>query len=515
MLTCYGENVKFTLPAGQEEDLLIDKLADQYPIQRQPAVYQRITVYDTFDWRLFNKSLALYSSGKQLFLRKLAKNDTICSIEPQRPPVFAWDLPEGELKNRLAPTIKMRALLKLVELRTRSTPYRILNRDQKTVARLFYEVIQLANAKDSPVLAARIWLKPVRGYPKYSRKLASHFSQEGFTLSKDEEVFIDALKAAGKDPGRYSAKVVVKLDPDMRSEEATKNIMRFLLQVIRINEAEIEKDLDTEFLHDFRVAIRRTRSALAQVKQVFPAEDTERFKKGLAYVGKLSNELRDLDVYLLNQKRYKAKLPPVLREDIDPLFAYLRQKRAATFKEVITGLKSERYAEILAEWEAFLDQEQTDSPRAPNADLPIIDLARKRIRKKYRQIVKEGSLILEHTEDELLHALRIQCKKLRYLMELFTSLFARGKIAVLIQQLKKLQDNLGDFNDLCVQEEYLLKICGELPADHPQLRKTLVAMGSLIGALGEERKSVKNAFAKTFKKFASPANKELFRKLFS
>jgi CHAD domain-containing protein len=100
-------------------------------------------------------------------------------------------------------------------------------------------------------------------------------------------------------------------------------------------------------------------------------------------------------------------------------------------------------------------------------------------------------------------------------MEFFSSLFPRKKINVLIDQLKKLQDNLGDFNDLCVQEEYLLNISREIPANHRQIKKTLVAIGSLIGTLARERQIVKDAFAETFIDFASPGNKELFQELFA
>ena len=149
----------------------------------------------------------------------------------------------------------------------------------------------------------------------------------------------------------------------MRSDEATKVILRFLLHVMRINEVNIEKDLDTEFLHDFRVAIRRTRSALGQIQYVFPTGTTDRFKKDFAFVGKLSNELRDLDVYLLNENTYKAMLPPALRDDIDPLFEYLRQKRSKALQKVLSGLKSKKYAKILQDWEAFLNQPRQDDWR--------------------------------------------------------------------------------------------------------------------------------------------------------
>jgi CHAD domain-containing protein len=100
-------------------------------------------------------------------------------------------------------------------------------------------------------------------------------------------------------------------------------------------------------------------------------------------------------------------------------------------------------------------------------------------------------------------------------MEFFASLFPRKKINVLINQLKKLQDNLGDFNDLCVQEEYLLNISREMPANYRQIKKILVAIGSLIGTLDRERQMVKDAFAKTFTDFSSPANRGLFQELFA
>jgi len=509
------KNLKYKLPDEYDEEQFIRKLAVQYALKKEPAIAKRVSFFDTFDWRLFNKSLVLYGSGNKLFLRKLTKSEIIYTIEIASLPVFIWDFPDGKLKKHLAPIIKMRALLKLAEVYSRSTPYRILNQDEKTVVRLVVEEIRPSHDKEAPALGTHLWLKPVKGYPKYSRILVKRLAEAGLTSGNKEDIFYRALEIEDKKPGSYSAKVNIQLDPDMRSDEATQVILRVLLHVIRINESNIEKDLDTEFVHDFRVAIRRTRSALGQIQYVFATKTTDRFKKDFAFVGKLSNELRDLDVYLLNEATYKAMLPATLRNDIDPLFDHLRKKRSKAFQKVISGLKSKKYAKILQDWEAFLNKPLQDSATASNAGLPIIDLACKRIYKKYRSVVKAGNLILENAEDEMLHVLRIHCKKLRYLMEFFSSLFPRKKITVLIAQLKKLQDNLGDFNDLCVQEEYLLNITTELPATHRQLKKTLVAIGSLVSALGRERLMVKDAFAETFTDFASPGNKELFQELFA
>ena len=135
-------NLKFNLPDGHDEKQFIRQLAGQYSIKKEPAGAERVTICDTFDWRLFNKSLILHSSGNKLFLRKLAKCEILHSVEFSKIPVFIRDFPAGELKEQLAPIIKIRALLQLVELQSRSTPYRILNPDEKTVARLVFEEIR-------------------------------------------------------------------------------------------------------------------------------------------------------------------------------------------------------------------------------------------------------------------------------------------------------------------------------------------------------------------------------------
>jgi CHAD domain-containing protein len=283
---------------------------------------------------------------------------------------------------------------------------------------------------------------------------------------------------------------------------------------MRVNEENLEKDLDTEYLHDYRVALRRTRSALSQMKRVFPRESVRRFRKDLSSVGKVSNPLRDLDVYLLNEGVYKERLPASLRDDIDPLFDYLRTKRSRVFREVIRKGKSGTFRKLFQEWDEFLREPGTDVPTAPDAALPIRDVAQSRIRKKYERILKEGNRVLEEPKDEGLHLLRIECKELRYLLEFFSRLFPRRKIRSQVGRLKKLQDLLGSYNDLCVQEQYLLDVARELRKTGRQSKKTPLAIGSLVATLTREKQTLQGAFAKTFAEYASPANQKSFRALF-
>ncbi|NKQ36370.1 MAG: CHAD domain-containing protein, partial [Chloroflexi bacterium] len=203
------------------------------------------------------------------------------------------------------------------------------------------------------------------------------------------------------------------LTPGMRADEAAKCILRRQLQIIRANESYIAQDVNPEHLHKFRVAVRRSRSALTQIKGVFPAGITARFKRDLALVGQMTNELRDLDVFLLDEPHCRAMLPENLAADIGPLFACLREKRTAALADAIAFLDSPRYRRIMADWETFLNKPVPQNPAAPRAARPIVKIARKRIHKRYRRIAAEGTEILENAADEKLHALRIECKKLR------------------------------------------------------------------------------------------------------
>ncbi|MDM8518893.1 CHAD domain-containing protein [Anaerolineales bacterium HSG6] len=511
--------LKFSLPIDYDEVQLITDLAKQYTLKSEPSTTASMSLYDTFDWRLFNQNLTLYMSHNQLFLQKLANVTPLHQIEVLSPPVFVEDVTDNLLQERLRPLIKMRALLPLVNIRVIRTRYRILNRDEKTVARIVYETYTTTNDPDNTIPFLRqIWTEPIRGYNKAENRLTAHFETIGFKQTSPKQFYMSALEQVDKTPGDYSAKLNLHLRSDMTADEAIRIILQAQLVIIRHNEPYLAADIDTEFLHDFRVAIRRTRSALSQIKQVFPSEVTARFKKDFSYAGKLSNQLRDLDVYLLNEALYKNKLPPLLQKDIEPLFEHLRQKRKYALDTVVKGVQSARYQQILADWEDFLATDSTAiavASGAANAQRLAHEMAQEQIYRQYRRIIRQGTRILATMQDEALHDLRLECKKLRYSIEFFTSLFPSKAISLLVKQLKLLQDNLGDFNDLCVQEIYLKDIAQELPITTAESRQVLLAIGSLIGTLYQEQRAVKSDFSEKFAAFSSPDNKQLFKQLFA
>jgi hypothetical protein len=164
---------KFRLPDPYDPQWLFSALGDHYAILKEQPVRKSMAIYDTFDWRLFNRSLVLYTCESNLLLRNLFKNRNIHSTPIATPPVFIGDFPDCKMKDHLSTVIKMRALIKHAELHSRSTAIRMLNRDEKTVARLVYEEFRAEPSENAPVLTTCMWLRPVRGYPKARRNLVN------------------------------------------------------------------------------------------------------------------------------------------------------------------------------------------------------------------------------------------------------------------------------------------------------------------------------------------------------
>lgn len=505
--------INFKLPVGVGRKEVEAALAGAYPYVAEPPGTMPWRLYDTFDWRLFNRSLMLCQSGTSYTLAPLAGGPSLRSDVESGRPTFAWDFPHGDLRSALAPILQERALLELTSVTVEETTYRVLNDEQKTVARLVCCQVYAEPGSAMAPPDTYVSVRPLRGYEEKARRLARDLDFGEAINSIDEALYVSAMMAAGQTPSSYSSQFNVRLDPAMRADEATKAILQRLLETMRANEAGIRADIDTEFLHDYRVAVRRTRSALNQIRNVFPEETTTRFKQDFRTLGSLTSELRDLDVYLLAEADFRARLPDALRDDITSLFDLLRRRRAEALDRVIQGLADERYEQFLADWGAFLAEPGSDDTPAANADFPIINLARTRIDKQYRRIVKDGSTVLDHTEDELLHALRLECKRLRYLLEFFASLFPPGEVTSMIGQLKRLQDNLGEFTDLAVQQKFLLTIAEMLDIEAAGARRALIATGFLVESMAGRQQDVKANFAATFREFASPGHRKRFRKL--
>ncbi|MDJ0836425.1 MAG: CHAD domain-containing protein [Acidobacteriota bacterium] len=502
---------RFQLPLAIDRAAFLDKLGEHFGLTTEDEQSEVRTYTDCFDWRLYKSGFACYATSKKCVLEDLESGEVTTSFSCRKPPRFKEELPEEGAWPAVADAMEMRALLPLVTLRVNHAEYAVRNEDRKAVVRMAVR----EEYPEGEAAAARcsVYLKPMRGYESEFAALSGYLQTEGLT-PKENAGHKKMFRRMGYDPGTYSSKVNVKLSPEMRTDEAARVIFKQLIGVMRVNMDGLRQDLDTEFLHDFRVSVRRTRSALSQIKGIFDDSFTRKAKDDFGYVGRLTNFMRDADVYLLARDAYLSMVPEHRRKGVDAFFQHLRRRRVTERKRMLAEMDSERFNKVLDDWEAFLDSPLPEKPAGPDGGRPVLAQASKFIRKRYRQVIQDGLAIDDATPDEELHELRIDCKKLRYLLEFFISLYPTDKMKLLIGNLKKLQENLGDFNDLCVQAETLQHYLDKIPAGRVGRGEVHISIGFLMGVLYSRQLEVRRQFHEKFTQFAGEENRLLFAELF-
>jgi CHAD domain-containing protein len=501
----------FEFPSQLTAEKFIVKLSQKTLAELISRQECKKTYYDSFDWRLYSASISCEFTQSQapalLALTDLVSNQILVNTELHKVPTFAKDFAAETLRNTLMPILEMRALLPLCSIDYQSFQINILNNDQKIVVRLLIE--------DYPQLVSRLTVIPVKGYDKACEQLIETLASPPLNLKATNEPLLPAaIQLNGRKAFDYSSKLNIDLSSDLHSDIACKYLYSLLLNAMKANEQGVIADFDSEFLHDFRVAVRRTRAGLSQLKGVLPDEINTRFSDFFSWLGQITGPTRDLDVHLLNFENYKQSLPESIREDINPLYDFLLGKQKKAQQELAKHLRSDKYLNTLSDWEAYLNEASHSNPTEMNSQLSIKALADRRIWKMFNRILKEGQAITRESPPEALHELRKTGKKLRYLMEFFQSLYPEQQIKHLIKHLKNLQEVLGDFQDHAVQENNL-KLFSEEMITFNTPANTFLAMGVLIQDLDTCKYHARRHFTARFADFANTENQQAFTALFA
>jgi len=478
--------------------------------------------YDTFDWRLYRQGQVLfyqaYKQENKLFLLN-KDSGTVKEIAPLLKSIqfnSVLDLPLSRLRDKVAPIILMRALLSVVRIKGEMQKLVLRNKDEKIVVRLSIE--QNCIAFDDDVrqneLPIRIIIEPVRGYQSEQRNVEKILkARESFDTGKYCQLDM-ALQSIGRHACDYSSKMNIELDPSTHSGRAVKTVLQQLLEALNANEEGVLKNIDSEFLHDYRVAVRRVRSILTQMKGTLPRDKFEYFKKEFSWLGAVTTPARDLDVYLLEFDKLQNSLLPEIQSDLLPFKDFLLVQQQNAYADLRMAVKSQRYVKLKQSLKTFLRTSTESYKNAPNAAIDIKSQANDRIRRSYHRVIKEASQLTPDSPAYDFHELRKSCKKLRYLLEFFQCLYPAKEMKELVQKLKLLQDNLGEFQDMDVQSNDLHRFAKMMVEQGVNSPNTFMAMGVLAEGMAKNKNELRYEFVNCYKKFSRKRYRDIFDNLF-
>ncbi len=467
-------------------------LADRYPLGEPRRVTHIDTYFDTKDWRLLRSGRTLrtravgdtvYVTAKSVGVnasKGMHARDEVELLTPeigsaamrlgvaQLPPEVA-----ATMADLLAPDEELRALARLEQARTmrllyltanEETPLAELSIDEVIVLRpsaegwepanQFFELeIELVHADERTALQEVVSV--TRSLPGVAADNQNKL-QQALTALANGPLFEDI-------PAEHLLHVA----------ELCRRVWKQQLAQMVIFEAGVRFSKDIEFVHEMRVATRRARAAARLYAAFFEGKNKriKRFERDLRTTGRLLGRVRDMDVALDKLGRYAAEHDGEDDKGFRELRRHWKQTREKAHKSLVDWLDSPGYAMFVKDLGRFCETPgEAVAPFHPVAGVPPIPhqvrhVIPSKILERY-EAIRTFEMLFERAEAneietqvvpvETLHALRIECKYLRYHLE-FNSVLLGPEGKQIISTLKALQEELGELNDASVSIQMLEK----------------------------------------------------------
>jgi len=456
------------------------------PLRAEPERRSRVVVLDSFDRRL-------QEAGVELEI-----------VPGERVPVFVWDLSPA-LARKLAGVLEARALRPLGEHALIATCWAVLDDQRKVIARIEEEDHELhPSAARDPIRIRRLVLQGVRGYEaEFTRLAATLQLVPGLVPVSDADFDPRAhLSPPARSVGRWPL-----LSSDVTAIDALARIARAQLAILRANGAGLLANEDAEFLHDVRVAMRRLRSLVSQLKGVLEAHEQQALVDELRWLASCTGPARDLDTLLFELRMCE----PELRAELEPIVGVFEAERERLQAALVGDYGSKRAHALRARLRSVFSSKLDPQFAGPMAGEPFTALLARRLRRRFRQVVELAGRLEEHSPAAELHELRISCKKLRYLLECCRGLVPKDTLATAFQQLKGLQTVLGAVQDSAVHTQLARRLALEQAGGVPA--RAHLALGQFLERLAQNGAAARARAAELEQTFLAPDSRAGFKSI--
>lgn len=442
----------------------------------------RLEFSDTFDERLRRRGLVLAGEGASVSLRD-AHDGQVILTSPSRArtaPRAAGELPAGELRDRVADVAQARALLAPFSAVIRETEFRLGKPGEKVTARVLWQRVSVRRGSRP----ANVELLVVTGLrPRRLRELSREIP--GVVRSPAQRGWYDTLRHTAGVRAPYPPRPALAPLHDASLRVAAAGIFRHFLRVMEQNEAGLCDDLDAEFLHDFRVALRRTRTGLTQMEGLFPAVTRRDFRARFADLARECGPLRDLDVQLGWRSDYETMVPKEVRSGLASVFLRVERDREREHARFVQVLQGTTYRRLKQDWRGMLRQLETDTPLGIDADDSAVRVLSKVVKRRHENL-RARLLASEEVDDAALHGVRVAGKKLRYAIE-FLEPWIPEEAGQLTKRMERVQSVLGEYNDVRVQIRYLNAALHDPEGPTASAPMRAAAIGAVLAMLERRR----------------------------
>ncbi len=235
---------------------------------------------------------------------------------------------------------------------------------------------------------------------------------------------------------------------DRSAEEASRLVSLSYLDQIDSAHVRLGDQLDQEALHDFRVGIRRLRSAIRAYRAELEGSLTGKMRRRLRDLARATNDGRDVEVQLA----WLGKQAQLLGPDDIPGFYWLagrlEDRKQKTHDRAVADM-ARRYEKASLRLRRALGtlriELQTGQGQRPTTFREVTGALAQRQVQRLRDDIGR----IQGADDaEQAHRTRISLKRLRYLVEPISR--GNRRASALVRRLKEAQDLLGEHHDMQV-----------------------------------------------------------------
>ncbi len=519
--------LKLVIPGPEAEMAIVENIRSQGYRVKELKPVRNIDIYlDTFDWSLLKKKLALRyrtSDGASMFtIKSIGKiEDGIAErmeieVQLDRPAETPAEVAVTQIRNQIDGIIYPRKLLEHIKISTDRRRYRVVSPEGAKIE-LAFDTSSFSlrglhkprRARKLQEMEAELLDGPAAALNSLSLLLSQTPCYPPSTASKLETA-IERLNVpipSKRPPEKY----MVRLDD--RLDLAVRKILAYQFYRFREHLPGVQRDIDTEFVHQARVATRRMRSALRLFRDAVPPAAGAYLEGELQWLGGMFGTVRDLDVFLLNLSIFQQQIDRFPEKKKKVFDDWIAGHRSEPLNNLIETLNSARYANFEQRLLRFLEIPLPVRPRAALAVKLVREVAPAVIKEKFDAVIKQGHKVLENPKLKQFHRLRIQMKRLRYACEFMAPAYD-GALEPFIERTVEIQDCLGEIQDTVFTREFINYLYNDW-RDKLVAHDLIFILGEIYQLQREIADDRQGRFDKIWGRFASEETTTQLRKILS
>ena len=412
----------------------------------------RWDLVDDHDWALWTGGMVLLVSRDAARLVNREGGELLVSLSGSRGvPLLPEDLPESPLRMAVL-RCSGRPLLPRLVLHSERRSIVVRGTMGKIVARGWLEDWRAPAGRPSH---CELGLSPLRGYEDETECVCRLLDRLVVRCVPGSALFA-SLESRGVHPAIPEADV--QLRDVLAAGPCLQDGISRLLANCWHNEEGVTAGIDPECLHHYRVSLRRARVLAGEARGLPGVAAAAELAGHLQAIAERTGVLRDLDVQLADRALYASFVPGdggnECAQGFMDFLATRRRRRLGLLRRYLHSAAHVRRRERIG---LLLSAESWSAP-----PIATHEFLADRFQHRLVRLVEACRGVPPVAMDKQLHGVRVQVKKLRYLLAGCRLLLGRAALASWLAGLSRLQGALGQVHDLAVGVEWLSAYRAEL-----------------------------------------------------